>query len=299
MNKAWTLLAALTLLAVPPWARGAEQIKLKYVTTLYADAAQVGLRSPSGVSCTGDLLFVADSGNKRIVRYRYGDGAVTPDAVFPVPKMFPLMVEPSPGGDLYVLDGRNRRVSILGPDGAPKGNLEPKGMPDQEKVVPRSLRIDGEGRIYLLDLFGARVLVLAGDGTFQREVLLPKAYGFVSDVAVDGQGNLYVLDSVKAVVYRAQQGAGEFTPFTGSLKGNMNFPTSLVPAPQGGLILVDQYGSGLAVVGPDGSFAGRRLGMGWRDGQLHYPAQISIGPRGEVFVADKGNNRVQEFTVAE
>ncbi|MBE0616825.1 MAG: hypothetical protein IH608_02705, partial [Proteobacteria bacterium] len=105
--------------------------------------------------------------------------------------------------------------------------------------------------------------------------------------------------SVRAQVYVARKGANAFTPLTGSMKEHMNFPASLAPDDKGQLYLVDQYGSGLAIVGADGAFLGRRLDMGWSDSHLRYPSGISISPRGDAFVADKANNRVQQFAVIE
>ena len=49
----------------------------------------------------------------------------------------------------------------------------------------------------------------------------------------------------------------------------------------------------------DGSFLGRKLGMGWNDSQLFYPEGVTISDQGDVFIADRENNRVQQFLVVE
>jgi hypothetical protein len=59
--------------------------------------------------------------------------------------------------------------------------------------------------------------------------------------------------------------------------------------------MVDQYGSGIVVLGKDGSFKGRKLRMGWKEGELLYPADICLNEKGEIFIADRGNNRVQMY----
>ena len=48
-------------------------------------------------------------------------------------------------------------------------------------------------------------------------------------------------------------------------------------------------------LGVDGTFQGRELAMGWSDGAVHYPGQICVTSEGDVFVADRNNNRVQIF----
>jgi len=61
--------------------------------------------------------------------------------------------------------------------------------------------------------------------------------------------------------------------------------------------LSDQYGSGLAIVGRDGTFQGRKFGMGWEDGQLYYPSQLCISNSDTLVIADRDNNRVQVFNI--
>ena len=62
--------------------------------------------------------------------------------------------------------------------------------------------------------------------------------------------------------------------------------------------MVDQYGNGIVVLGADGSFQGRQLAIGWGDGVLYYPGQLCINARGEAFIADRSNNRVQIFNTS-
>ncbi len=51
------------------------------------------------------------------------------------------------------------------------------------------------------------------------------------------------------------------------------------------------------MLGQDGSFMGRQLSMGWIEGLLKFPSQISLDEKGGVFIADRGNSRVQIFTL--
>ena len=68
---------------------------------------------------------------------------------------------------------------------------------------------------------------------------------------------------------------------------------------RGTLYLLDQSGGSVVAIGKDGSFLGRSLGFGWKEGLLNRPAQICINGKGEVFIADSANNRVQVFTIVE
>ena len=91
----------------------------------------------------------------------------------------------------------------------------------------------------------------------------------------------------------------EAAPLTESLKEEAYFPTAIAIDKQGTIFLVDQNGSGIVILGPDGSFRGRRLSMGWKDGFLRYPAQMCVTENGTAFIADRGNNRVDGFLITE
>ena len=58
-----------------------------------------------------------------------------------------------------------------------------------------------------------------------------------------------------------------------------------------------ENGSGIVILGQDGSFHGRQLSMGWTEGLLYFPSQMCVNDKGEVFIADRGNSRVQIFTL--
>ena len=282
-----------------PFNLDAAQVKLKFVGSIYTDAAGGALQDPTGVSIADGRLLVADSGGKRVLSYLIREGEARPDQIFPLPGMFPLMVQPAPNGEFYVLDGRERQIVILESAGKVKGKFVPKGLPGSQRLVPRSIKLAPDGSLLVLDVFSERVLKFDGSGNFQKQLAFPEQFGAFADVTMDRSGNVYLLDSVEAVVYVARSGSDTFQALTTGMKSNMNFPTSLATDNVGTLFLVDKHGSGLAILGVDGSFAGRRLSMGWNDGQLYYPSQVSISEAGNLFIADTKNNRVQHFSIAD
>jgi sugar lactone lactonase YvrE len=284
------------LLWAPP-VIGAGTIKFKWVTSIYADGDGVGLKHPEGAVCGEDFVVVADTGNSRLVRYGYEGSAVTAEAEIPLGKSKPILVQLSSRGDLYFLDGRERRVVALNAKGDRIGFLNPKGMRSPKEIVAKSFRIDRDDNIYILDIFSGHVIVLDPDWQFSRRIPLPEDRGSFSDLPGDRHGKIYVLDSVKGLVHSAADGAETFTQLTESMKEFVNFPVRLSVDDDGVLYLVDQNGSGLGLVAQDGSFLGRRLGLGWNKSGLYYPSQMCISESGNVFIADRNNNRVQMFRV--
>lgn len=298
LRRTYVAIAALAVFLWAPQVVGAGSNNIKWVTSIYADANGVGLKRPEGVACGEKFVVVADTGNNRLVRYAYDGSAVTAEAEFPLGKSNPVILQLNSKGDFFFLDGRERRIVVLKASGERIGFLNPKNMPSSKDIVPKSFRIDGNDNIYILDIFSQNVIVLDPDWQLLKKISLPKDHGFFSDLAVDRQGKIYVLDSVEGIVHAVAKGATEFTPLTGSMKEIMNFPARLSVDDRGFLYLVDQNGSGLGLVAPDGELLGRKLGLGWNKSGLYYPSQICISAGGDLFIADRDNSRVQMFSVA-
>jgi hypothetical protein len=285
------------VLAIPLGAQAAEGFKVKPLQTVIADEKGGELKFPEGVACDGkSLLVVADTGNGRLVRYTYQDESLKGGSEIKLSQLpYPLRVQIAPTGAIFALDGKQRRIVRLNGDGTFAGYVEPKGISGQ--VVPRSFRVDGAGNIWILDILGARVLQLDGGGNVQRQVEFPKNYGFISDLEITSSGEVLLLDSNSALVYVARKGEAAFLPLSQSLRDYLVYPTYLMTDSRGVIYIVDQNGGALIALGADGSFVGRQLAMGTKNGLLNYPGQICMTPAGTLFVADRNNSRLQLFTL--
>jgi hypothetical protein len=233
------------------------------------------------------------------LRYTITGETWTPGGEIVLPQLpYPIRVEANSKGDIFALDGKLRRIARLAPTGEFRGYVDPAGDL-QGTVVPRSFRIDKNDNLIVLDVFSARILVLDPSGKMQRQVPFPKDYGFFSDLAVDAGGNIFLIDSIQRRVFTAAKNSQLITPLAESLKDEAYFPTGIATDSRGTIFLVDQNGSGILIIGPDGTFRGRRVSMGWKDGFLRYPAQMCITESGNVFIADRGNSRVEAFLITE
>ena len=79
----------------------------------------------------------------------------------------------------------------------------------------------------------------------------------------------------------------------------MRFPASMITDKRGRIYLLDRNGGRLVILGQDGTLLERLSGMGWREGLLNYPSQVSLNQKGELLIADTRNNRVQIFSILE
>jgi hypothetical protein len=253
----------------------------------------VALKSPEGVACGADAVFVADTGNARLVRFKLQNGLPVGATQLKLSELQqPTIIHDDGKGGLLVLDRKARKVARISAQLQFAGWVEVKGS-EQQEVLPISFKPDGAGGIVLLDGAGRRVLFLDGSGAITRQVPLPK--GEFTDIAVDASGVLYAVDEVEAVIWSAAKGDQALKPLSKNLKDVANFPASLIATGRGTLLVVDQHGHGIVTVGIDGSFQGRQLDMGWNEGVLYYPSTLCITSAGEVLIADRGNNRVQVF----
>ena len=276
----------------------AETVKFKFFQSIYFDEKGGGLKQPEGVACSEkSLLVVGDTGNDRLVRYTLQDKNLKGGNEIKIPQLSnPIRVQINSKGEILVLDGKKRRILRLTPEGAFKGYVDPEGIPSPSAFVPKSFKIDRNDNIYILDIFTGRVLVLDPEGKFQRQIPFPKEYGFFSDLSVDSKGNILLIDCVKAAVFSAAKDSNSFSALTKSLREYLDFPTSITDI-RGTIYIVDQDGGGIVILGGDGSFVGRQLSKGWNEGLLYFPSQMCVNEKGEVFIADRGNSRVQIFTL--
>jgi hypothetical protein len=271
----------------------AEAVHLKPMGSAYVDAKGTGLRLPQGVAVAGDLAAVADAGNGRIVTYTLTAEGLSARGEMVVQQVpFPIGVALLPSKEILVLDGKTRRIARLSPEGAFTAWLEPSGV--EGTVSVRALATGG-GTVYALDVAGGRILVMEPEGSVRGTIGIPAEVGFPSDLTVDGKGDVYLVDSVGRRLWVARKGEAALSALTAPLSEEFEFPASIAADDEGRLFVGDRNGGGIVVFARDGSFRGRQLAMGWKEGFLRYPADLCVAPGGVLLVAERGNNRVQVF----
>ena len=296
------LTAMMTAVLVPMMSYGGALVKFRHIVSIYTDAKGLGLRQPEGVACNEkSLLIVADTGNGRLLRYIFRNSALETGATeIKMPQLsYPISAQINSKGEIYALDGKQRRIIRLTSEGVFKDYLDPTGLPSPTAYVPRSFTIDEKDNIYILDIFSRRVILLGPEGKYQRHIEFPKDYGFFSDLVVDFKGSVFLINSTNAVVFSAAKNSVKFSPLTEKLKQYMRFPVSITTDKRGRIYLVDRNGSRIIILGQDGSFLGRLSGLGWKEGLLSHPSDMCINSKGEVFIADTSNSRIQIVTILE
>lgn len=290
---------AFTVLFLPAFSSAAETAKFIFLKAVYIDDKGKAIKYPQGVACdNNNLLIVADTVNNRLLKYVFKDAQLQGGSEIKIPEIsFPVKVQVNSKGEIFVLNDKPIRILRLSPDGEFKGYVAPEGLTSPPAFIPRSFRISGDDSIYILDILSSRVIILGPDGKFQRSVAFPEEYGFFSDLAINEAGNILLIDTLNSQLFIAGRDAEKFSPFSKAYKEYLDFPTNLTVDSRGLIYVIDQNGDGIGVFGKDGSFLNRQLTFGWKEGLFRYPSQICINGKGEAFIADRDNSRIQIFNI--
>ena len=130
---------------------------------------ELGLSAPEDLFIDGDnMLYIADTGNRRIVKYDIARGRVEgelTDSGFTAPRG----VYVTENGDIYVADSGSRAVLVFDKNFQKLGSL---GRPDSPifadtNYEPKRVAVDGGGNVYLIGegVYNG-VIQLAGTGEF-------------------------------------------------------------------------------------------------------------------------------------
>lgn len=293
-NRFFRLTLGLLLIALAAGPLSSQEVRLRPTVALYVDAKGGALSAPEAVAPRGEsLLIVADTGNRRLLRYELVGKELMPTGEIRVSQLpYPTHVRVDSQGEILALDGRSHRLVRLSADGSFKGLVDLGGA----EVVAKSFELDGDDNLYVLDAGGNRILVFDRGGGVRREIGFGEEVGFVSDLAVGASGVVFAVDSVRKAVLVARPADTVLTPLYRDLGADAEFPTAIVADGQGRLFIADQYGGGILILEQSGEFLGRQSAMGWKEGFLLYPTGLYAAD-GRLFVADRGNNRVQIFTI--
>jgi hypothetical protein len=177
--------------------------------------------------------------------------------------------------------------------------------PDINPIV----KLDPNGRV--VDQFGA------------GQILWPHG------MDVDSQGNIWIADARVANQNELRENPAaanigsavlKFSPDgdllmtigtpgeIGDPPTHLTDPNDVLIAPNGRIFIAETHGaqfqgepsdetkSRITMWEPDGTYIGHFGEYGWDDGQFRSPHSLSMDSQGRLFVADRGNNRIQIFT---
>jgi len=197
-----------------------------------------GVRFRRPFALSGDEkgnVYVADTGNDRVVHLRYLDND---DLVF-VREIRgaegdeldrPMGVAVS-GGRIYVADSGNDRILVFDPDGGTLATLHPRTAGERlEDPSAVAAVTEGDDWLYYRDYFiavvdslGKRIWKLSPEGDVLGVIRYDRPEGSFGHVAIDYYGNIYATDMLNGCIHKFNRYLDYIMAFGGSGTGRNQF----------------------------------------------------------------------------
>ena len=214
------------------------------------------------------------------------------------------------GNEVFVADSRNNRIQVFDLDGRFLRQFGTAGTGMGQLGRPMNLTIR-DGRLYVPEYFNDRIQVFKTDGTSQRIIGSPGShpgqFNAPGGVAVSADGSIFVADFYNQRVQKLSRD-GSFirqwgvTGKWGRWAGQFGYPTDVAVSDNGSLYVADGYNDRIQVFDSDGRFAfkwGGPLALniyGPFNGWFTTVTSVTLDSKGNVFVTDFYNHRVQKFS---
>jgi DNA-binding beta-propeller fold protein YncE len=264
---------------------------------------------PEGIATDGKLIYVADSGNNRILLFDpRGDLLYEFGYYGPKGGQFsnPTSLAVS-GMNVFVADTGNDRIQSFTNDGSGHFRFLNEwgrtGTGAGEFKSPRGIALIAGGQAVLVsDSGNNRIQMFDPKGRYLREFGgQGQAFGLFlnpAGMAVDAKGNITVADAGNnRIQVLAEKGYfltswGNF----GKESGAFAFPRDAAVDGNGNIFVADTLNHRIQAFDSAGIFL-REWGVyGINKGEFDSPAGIAVDEKGLVFVSDTLNNRIQAFT---
>ena len=259
------------------------------------------LHYPEGVAVdpdTGDI-HAADYGNNRVSMYSdtgrsiksYGSKTSDDRGL-----SFPVGVTIDRQGHRIVTD-INHTVSIYTRDGKLKKRFGKQGGGRGEFNYPQGVAAGNAGLLYIADYNNSRVQVchMAGECVRMIGDRDPGRLQRPRDVAIDGDGDVYVTD-IKAEQVNIYTASGQYKSSITAADVQKHDWSPLYVAVDGDrqLYVTDVKNHCVHVL-KDGRHIQQIGSEGDREGCFYYPNGIALSRDGDIIVCDRGNHRIQVY----
>ncbi len=214
-------------------------------------------------------------------------------------------------GNVYVADTYHDRVLKYTSTGSPIASWGTTGSGDGQMNRPDGIAVGSDGTVYVLDTYNHRIQRFTGAGTFVSQwstLDVGDNYQYLSGIAVDGTGNVFVTgDSDQVLQFTS---TGTFVMRWGNRgtgDGQFDYPRGIAVSSTGAVYIADTYNHRIQAFSRQGATPTPTLPERYRDdriwgtrgtgdGQFDDPCGVAVDHGGNVYIPDLGNHRVQKFT---
>jgi len=220
---------------------------------------------PQGIATYKNLIFIVDTGNDRVQKFRDNGNSVEFVSIFNLQQFYyPRDITIDDTGNLYVLDSGNHRI----------------------------LKLDINGKPINFSMLGTNILGEFGTGQGQ----FSNPYG----IDADASGNIYVADSRNNRI-QIFSSIGHFLKefgTQGSNYGQMFEPQDVAVDKEGNIFVADMYNSRIQKFNLNGRYIQSFGTFGHEKGKFFTPQKLKIDRNKRLYIVDSNNNNVQVFDVS-
>jgi YD repeat-containing protein len=277
-----------------------------YTRQVTSGATSVLMKTPDGAATdSSGHVWVADTESNRVDEYstsgayinRFGTEG-TGNLQFKKPQGVAIDKE----GHVWLADTGNNRLEELSSTGTFMKTLGTEGTEGGKFKKPAALTFDSSGNIWIADTGNSRVQELSSAGTYLRQY--SEGMEKVEGIAGDSNGDVWVTAAATTgrIIELSSTGTligSSGTVVTGTGNGQFKEPAGI--AVSGEVAYVVDRGNRrvqefkLNAATGERVYVGQFGTVGAGNGQLSVPQGAAVDKEGHVWVADSGNNRVQEF----
>jgi DNA-binding beta-propeller fold protein YncE len=211
----------------------------------------------------------------------------------------PRQVAVDPQGRVVILEHDRSRLRLFNYRGVYLGDVVPPNLPEKGQIA--AFAFGGSGLLYIGEATAGEIQIYD-----YATMKLKRRFGTrgedegefrsIAALAAD-EKHVYVLDhtGIAVQVFTAR---GDFVRGWGQhAMGGANFslPRGIAVDAKGRIATVDALRHDIKYFDIEGKFVGHFGGAGRRPGSVSFPTAIAVSPDGRVFVAERGNARVQVF----
>ena len=274
--------------------------------------------APIGIAITAkDEIYITEFRNNRVQKF---------DAEGKFLGKFD--VEPMPGGiavdakgEIYVAPMMSHKICVYDDTGKLLRTWGKQGTGDGDFDQPGGIAVAADGTVYVADQVNRRIQHFAPDGKFLGKwgeygtavgqfdgvENIKNRTGGPNFVAVDKAGHVYTTEAKLGRIQKFTPDGKHLLAFGsnstdpggfGGRPKNLPGPIALIVDPQG-RIWVSATNNRVQLFSPEGKYLGgfESLMPGTEMGQFHTPHGLVLDSKGNLYIVDAQNHRVQKFAV--
>ncbi len=257
-----------------------------------------GLQSPVDVaiSSSGNIYILDDKLSKIRVFDPYGEftfefaGKGSDQGLVKKPQSIAV----GASDKVIVADTGNNRIQVFNLDGNFLFAFGSSGNRPGQFKKPQAVATDSFGLIYVADTFNQRIQYFSPGGVYLGQINTPDK---PTDLTTDSRRNIYALmPTIRKIIKYSPEGK-TLNSFSGSFRGKeyLTRAACLTVDDKGDLYFTEQSEHSLKKINEFDSVLLSFGSEGSGIGQLDQPRGIAVDSKGQIFIADNRNSRVQVF----